>query len=87
MSRDNETNRKRKESAFMSVTAVRILPARWMWQQVAEWAAEKLKHQGVVIAREYKFMCSSLGQELIEKDIKELGFDPCCGRGMFAASA
>jgi len=40
---------------------------------VAKWAAEKLKHQGVVIAREYKFMCSSLGQELIEKDIKELG--------------
>ena len=27
----------------------------------------------MVIAREYKFMCSSLGQELIEKDIKELG--------------
>ncbi len=41
--------------------------------EVANWAAEKLKHQGVVIAREYKFMCSSLGQELIEKDIKELG--------------
>lgn len=40
---------------------------------VANWSAEKLKHQGVVIAREYKFMCSSLGQELIEKDIKELG--------------
>src|SRR5512134_49169 len=40
---------------------------------VANWAAEKLGRQGVVIAREYKFMCSSLGQELIEKDIKELG--------------
>jgi heterodisulfide reductase subunit A len=40
---------------------------------VANWAADKLKHQGVVIVREYKFMCSSLGQELIEKDIKELG--------------
>jgi len=40
---------------------------------VAKWAAEKLQHKGVVIAREYKFMCSSLGQELIEKDIKELG--------------
>jgi heterodisulfide reductase subunit A len=26
-----------------------------------------------VIARDYKFMCSSLGQELIQKDIKELG--------------
>jgi heterodisulfide reductase subunit A len=44
-------------------------------KDVAEWAAEKLKHRGVVIAREYKFMCSSLGQELIEKDIKELGLN------------
>ena len=42
---------------------------------MAEWAAAKLKHRGVVIAREYKFMCSSLGQELIEKDIKELGLN------------
>jgi heterodisulfide reductase subunit A len=42
-------------------------------QQVAEWAANRLKHRGVVIGRDYKFMCSSLGQELIEKDIKELG--------------
>jgi len=41
-------------------------------QQVAEWAAARLKHRGVVIGRDYKFMCSSLGQELIEKDIKEL---------------
>ena len=39
--------------------------------QVAEWAASRLKERGVVIARDYKFMCSSLGQELIEKDIKE----------------
>lgn len=42
-------------------------------QEVAEWAAAHLKHRGVVIGRDYKFMCSSLGQELIEKDIKELG--------------
>ncbi|OGN89476.1 MAG: disulfide reductase [Chloroflexi bacterium RBG_19FT_COMBO_47_9] len=40
---------------------------------VSKWAAEQLSHQGVVVARDYKFMCSSLGQELIEKDIKELG--------------
>src|SRR3972149_2892928 len=40
---------------------------------VAQWAVGRLKHRGVVIARDYKFMCSSLGQELIEKDIKELG--------------
>ncbi len=44
-------------------------------KEVAEWAAAKLKHRGVVIAREYKFMCSSPGQELIEKDIKELGLN------------
>jgi heterodisulfide reductase subunit A2 len=37
---------------------------------VAEWAMA-LSH--VEIARDYKFMCSSLGQELIENDIKELG--------------
>lgn len=42
-------------------------------EQVAQWAANRLQHRGVVIARDYKFMCSSLGQELIEKDIKELG--------------
>ena len=42
-------------------------------QEVAEWAASQLEHRGVVIGRDYKFMCSSLGQELIEKDIKELG--------------
>jgi heterodisulfide reductase subunit A len=42
-------------------------------EDVAKWAAEKLGHRGVVVARDYKFMCSSLGQELIEKDIKELG--------------
>ncbi len=41
--------------------------------EVSKWAAEKLGHRGVVVARDYKFMCSSLGQELIEKDIKELG--------------
>src|SRR5690349_24642080 len=40
---------------------------------LAKWSEEKLKHQGVVVACDYKFMCSSLGQELIEKDIKELG--------------
>ena len=28
---------------------------------------------GVVVARDYKFMCASAGQELIEDDIKELG--------------
>src|SRR5512145_263027 len=42
-------------------------------EAVAKWAAENLQQRGVVVARDYKFMCSSLGQELIEKDIKELG--------------
>lgn len=40
-------------------------------EALARWAAEHLKARGVVIARDYKFMCSSLGQELIEKDIKD----------------
>jgi len=44
-------------------------------ENVAKWAAKELEHKGVVIARDYKFMCSSLGQELIEKDIKEFGLD------------
>jgi heterodisulfide reductase subunit A len=43
--------------------------------RVAEWVQARLQRRGVVIAREYKFMCSSLGQELIEKDIKELGLN------------
>jgi heterodisulfide reductase subunit A len=42
-------------------------------EQVAQWAGSRLKERGVVIARDYKFMCSSLGQELVEQDIKELG--------------
>ena len=40
---------------------------------VRDWAAESLADKGVVVARDYPFMCSSLGQELIEKDIEELG--------------
>ncbi len=39
---------------------------------VALWAENELKSRGVVVARDYKFMCSSLGQELIQKDIQEL---------------
>ncbi len=42
-------------------------------EDVAQWAAGRLKHRGVVVARDYKFMCSSLGQEMIEKDIHDLG--------------
>ncbi len=39
-------------------------------EEVARWAGEQ---PNVEIARDYKFMCSSLGQELIEQDIKEKG--------------
>jgi heterodisulfide reductase subunit A len=38
-------------------------------EEVAKWAGEEL--EGVVVSRDYKFMCSSLGQELIETDIKD----------------
>ena len=41
--------------------------------EVARWAGEQLKSRGVVVARDYKFMCSSPGQEMIQKDIKDLG--------------
>ncbi len=38
---------------------------------VAQWAGEELDN--VVVSRDYEFMCSSLGQELIENDIKNEG--------------
>jgi len=40
-------------------------------EEVAKWAGENL--DGVVVSRDDKFMCSSLGQELIEEDIKNEG--------------
>lgn len=39
-------------------------------EAVAEWAEGQAN---VTVARHYKFMCSSLGQELVEQDIKERG--------------
>ncbi len=39
-------------------------------EDVAVWAGNQ---PDVVISRDYKFMCSSLGQEMIEQDIKEMG--------------
>jgi heterodisulfide reductase subunit A len=39
-------------------------------EEVSRWAGEQ---PNVAIARDYRFMCSSLGQELIEEDIKEQG--------------
>ncbi|MCA9941195.1 MAG: CoB--CoM heterodisulfide reductase iron-sulfur subunit A family protein [Anaerolineales bacterium] len=42
-------------------------------EDVAVWAKDALGDDGVVISRDYKFMCSSLGQELIERDIENEG--------------
>jgi len=44
-------------------------------EEVSKWIGENLKDEGVVISRDYKFMCSSLGQELIQADIKEKGLN------------
>jgi heterodisulfide reductase subunit A len=43
--------------------------------EVARWAGEALRDQGVVVSREYRFMCSSPGQELITDDIRDLGLN------------
>ena len=44
-------------------------------EAVRAFAETELASRGVVVARDYKFMCSSLGQEIIEKDIAELGLN------------
>ncbi len=40
-------------------------------EQVARWAGENLDN--VIVSKDYKFMCSSLGQSLIEDDVKHEG--------------
>jgi len=40
-------------------------------EEVARWAGKAIKD--VTVSRDYKFMCSSLGQQMIEDDIKNLG--------------
>ena len=40
-------------------------------EEIAKWAGENI--DGVVVSRDYKFMCSSLGQKMIEDDIKKEG--------------
>ena len=40
---------------------------------VTRFAADDLKGRGVVLSREYTFMCSTTGQDLIQKDILEQG--------------
>ncbi len=57
--------------ASTCVTAAATSPARSTWKEVARWAGETI--DGVVVARDYKFMCSSLGQQMIEEDIKKKG--------------
>ena len=42
-------------------------------ESVARWAGESLP--GVAVAREYKYMCSSLGQDLIQQDIEKEGLE------------
>ncbi len=42
-------------------------------EAVLDWARQRLAGRGVVVARDNKFMCSSLGQELIEEDIRREG--------------
>jgi len=41
-------------------------------EKVAQWAGDL---ENVTVSRDYRFMCSSLGQELIEDDIREQGVD------------
>ncbi len=40
-------------------------------EAVAKWAGENVKN--VVVSKDYKFMCSSLGQQMIEDDIRKEG--------------
>ncbi len=40
-------------------------------EDVARWAGKNIKD--VAVAKDYKFMCSSLGQQMIEDDIKNEG--------------
>ncbi len=42
---------------------------------VAAVCAQAAQLPGVVVARHYKYMCSQPGQQLIQKDIRELGLD------------
>ena len=42
---------------------------------VKEVAAYAGSLPGVVVSRDYKYMCSDTGQEMIENDIKELGLN------------
>ena len=54
-------------------------------EEVARWAGKNIKD--VVVAKDYKFMCSSLGQQMIEDDIKNEGLDGRGRRRLLAALA
>jgi heterodisulfide reductase subunit A len=41
--------------------------------EIVNWTKEKLGPRGVVVAKDDRFMCSTLGQEMIENDIKKEG--------------
>ena len=62
------TNGASLESASTSAIAARTSPARSTCKAVAEYAA---RLPNVVVARDYKYMCSDPGQELIASDIRE----------------
>ena len=42
---------------------------------VSHYAGKELAERGVVVSRDYPFMCSSLGQDMIEDDVRELGLE------------
>ena len=54
-------------------------------EEVARWAGENIKD--VAVAQDYKFMCSSLGQQMIEDDIKKQGPHPRGRRRLLAPPA
>jgi heterodisulfide reductase subunit A len=51
------------------------------------WWSSPRRLPKVVVAREYKFMCSDPGQEMIKQDIRELGVDPRCSGLLLAVDA
>ena len=57
---------------FISATAGIILPAIVDVAAIAEYAS-KLPH--VVVSKDYKYMCSDPGQEIIQKDIQEFNLN------------
>ncbi len=70
-----------------SAIVVRISPEPLMLRMWRYGLEKPLKDRGVVVSRDYKFMCSSLGQELIENDIQELGSEPGGCGSVFAPPA